>query len=337
MKKNLAVVSAVLAAAVLCLSGCGNTKTATKAQTAAVPEEETAMSETALEKSAVEGSSAEEGETGSAAKAAGKHDTVILVVSFGTSYNESRDAAIGAIEKAIADTYPQYEVRRAFTSQTIIDKLKERDGLEIDNVTDALDRAAADGVKKLIVQPTHLMDGLEYMDLVAELKEYEEDFDQISVGDPLLTNEADFEAVVKAVTEATKSYDDGTTAVIFMGHGTEAESNQVYKKLQDVLKKEGFDHYYIGTVEAKPSLEEVAESMKEVGIYEKAVLEPLMVVAGDHASNDMAGDEEDSWRTVLSGEGYEVECILRGLGELEDIQKIYIDHVQAALDRLTES
>jgi sirohydrochlorin cobaltochelatase len=259
--------------------------------------------------------------------------TAILVVSFGTSYNDSRDITIGAIENAIQDAYPQYEVRRAFTSQIIIDKLKERDGLEIDNVTEALDRAVADGIKTLIVQPTHLMNGYEYTDLADELENYKDKFENISIGEPLLTSDSDFEAVTQAIVEATSSYDDGETAICFMGHGTEADSNSVYAKLQDTLAADGYENYYIGTVEAEPSLDDVIEAIDGKG-YKKVILEPLMVVAGDHANNDMAGDDDDSWKSVLESRGYQVECVIKGLGQFESIQKIYVDHVTAAISDL---
>ena len=258
----------------------------------------------------------------------------ILVVSFGTSYNESREATIGAIETAIAEAFPEAETRRAFTSQIIIDKLKERDGLETDNVKEALDRAAADGITELVVQPTHLMDGFEYMDLAKELEEYEESFDQVVLADPLLTSEADFDAVAKAIAEVMAEYDDGETAFCYMGHGTEADSNQVYSRLQETLKAAGYTDHFIGTVEAEPSLEDVTASLKEAGGYKRVVLRPLMVVAGDHANNDMAGDEEDSWRSVLNKEGYETECVLEGLGQIPAIRELYVQHTKAAMDSL---
>lgn len=262
--------------------------------------------------------------------------TAILVVSFGTSYNDSRDITIGAIENAIAKAFPDYEVRRAFTSQIIIDKLKERDGLAIDNVEEALDRAVADGITTLVVQPTHLMDGYEYTDLKNALADYEDKFDKIALGEPLLSSDEDFDAVIKAITEKTASYDDGETAVCFMGHGTEADSNAVYAKMQEKLTAAGYENYYIGTVEAEPSLDDVLAAINGKGTYTKVVLEPLMVVAGDHANNDMAGDEEDSWKTVIEGEGYEVECLLEGLGQITAIQDIYAAHTQAAVDSLVK-
>lgn len=329
MKRKTAALAAALAAMTLCLAGCGGGNAPASSEPETQPETE-APAEPAAQPE--EAPAPAETETEDTAQAS---DTAVLVVSFGTSYNDSRDITIGAVENAIAKAHPEYEVRRAFTAQIIIDKLKERDGLEIDNVTEALDRAVADGVQNLIVQPTHLMDGLEYMDLMAELGEYKEDFASISVGDPLLTSDADFEGVITAITDATKEYDDGETAIVFMGHGTEAESNQVYTAMQDKLAAGGFENYYIGTVEAEPSLDTVVSALKENGTYKKVVLEPLMVVAGDHANNDMAGDEEDSWKTALEAEGYEVECLLRGLGELEGIQKIYVEHMeQASADKL---
>lgn len=312
MEKKLAM--ALVALMMVCsLSGCGKKDTRQETVDAAVQEEST-VSQIETE--------AEEPE---------QSDTAILVVSFGTSYNGSRDLTIGAIETAIADAFPEYEVRRAFTSQIIIDKLKERDKLEIDNVEEALDRAAADGIKELIVQPTHLMDGYEYHDLAKALTDYLEKFDKIILADPLLAEDADFEAVIKAITEKTTNYDDGKTAICFMGHGTEAESNTVYTKMQEMLAQDGYENYYIGTVEAEPSLNDVIATLKEKGNYEKVLLQPLMVVAGDHANNDMAGEEEDSWKSILEKEGYEVSCVLEGLGQIEAVQNIYVGHIQTAI------
>ena len=260
-------------------------------------------------------------------------DTAVLAVSFGTSYNDSRNITIGGIENVLREAFPDYQVRRAFTSQTIIDKLKKRDSITIDNVGEALDRAAADGIKNLIVQPTHLMDGFEYNDLKNELAEYEGKFEKIVLGDPLLTSDADYEAVAYAVTDHTAQYVDGHTAVCFMGHGTEAESNKAYAKMQETLSKLDFDNYYVGTVEAEPSVEDLVEALKEPD-YDRVVLEPLMVVAGDHANNDMAGDEPDSWKSVFEKEGYEVECVLDGLGQIYDVAKLYAEHAKAAEEML---
>ena len=259
----------------------------------------------------------------------------LLVVSFGTSYNDSRRLTIGAIETALAEAFPDWSVRRAFTSQIIIDRVRERDGVEIDNVKAALDRAVDNGVKTLVVQPTHLMDGLEYTDLVDELAQYTDAFEHIAVGAPLLTSDGDFQAVADAITQATAQYDDGDTAICFMGHGTEAESNRIYGEMQQVLEAAGHDRYYVGTVEAEPTLEDVLAGVKDSGAH-RVVLQPLMVVAGDHANNDMAGDEEGSWKTAFEDAGYEVTCLVNGLGELEAIKQLFVEHAQAAVDSLTK-
>lgn len=321
MKKKLVVLLAAALAGVFCMTGCGNKSDEPAAAQPAV---------SAGEEQEVSAEPEAEPEVESAA------DQAILVVSFGTSYNDSRELTIGGIEKAIADKFPEYEVRRAFTSQIIIDKLKERDGLEIDNVEEALDRAVADGIKTLVVQPTHLMNGFEYTDLADELADYEDKFEQVVLAQPLLSSDEDFDAVIAAITEKMASYDDGETAICFMGHGTEADSNVVYATLQEKLTAAGYENFYIGTVEATPSLDDVRAALSGKGTYTKVVLEPLMVVAGDHANNDMAGDEEDSWKTVLTDDGYEVECVLEGLGQVPAIQDIYVAHTQAAVDSLAE-
>lgn len=258
----------------------------------------------------------------------------ILVVSFGTSYNDSRNITIGGIENSVREAYPDYEVRRAFTSQIIIDKLKKRDGLEINNVKQALDEAVNDGVTELVVQPTHLMDGIEYNDLKKEVDKYKKKFKKVSLGEPLLTDDEDYEKVVKAITARTASYDDGQTAICFMGHGTDAESNKDYAKLQEVVTKDGFENYYIGTVEATPSVDDLIKAVNEKGKYKKVVLMPLMVVAGDHANNDMAGDDEDSWKSKFEAAGYDVTCILEGLGQNYDVEQIYVQHTKDAIKKL---
>lgn len=259
----------------------------------------------------------------------------LLVVSFGTSYNDSRRLTIGAIEEAMEEAFPDWSVRRGFTSQIIIDHVKSRDGEVIDNVTEALERAVDNGVKKLVVQPTHLMNGLEYNDLVNEIATYSDAFEEIAIGAPLLTSDEDFTAVANAITQATAEYDDGETAICLMGHGTEADSNAVYAQMQQVLTDAGYENYFVGTVEATPSVEDVLAAV-QAGNYKKVVLEPLMIVAGDHANNDMAGDEEGSWKTTFEDAGYEVECVVRGLGEMEEIQELLVQHTQAAVDSLAQ-
>lgn len=259
----------------------------------------------------------------------------LLVVSFGTSFNDNRVATIGAIENALEEAFPEFSVRRGFTAQIIIDHVKSRDGEVIDNFGEALNRAIDNGVKTLVVQPTHLMDGLEYNDVMNELAEYAEEFEQVVVGNPLLTSDSDYEEVIKAITEDTKDFDDGETAIVFMGHGTEAESNKIYATMQEKLTAAGFANYFVGTVEAAPSLDDVLAAV-QAGEYRKVVLQPLMIVAGDHANNDMAGDEEGAWKKTFEDAGYEVTCNLKGLGEMPIVQELLIEHAREAMEGLAE-
>ncbi|MBO6094004.1 MAG: sirohydrochlorin cobaltochelatase [Oscillospiraceae bacterium] len=261
-------------------------------------------------------------------------ETELLVVSFGTSFNDSRRLTIGAVEAALEEAFPAWSVRRGFTSQIIIDHVFARDGEVIDNVTQALDRAIDNGVKTLVVQPTHLMNGFEYTDLVDEIATYADAFEAIAVGEPLLTSDEDFAAVADAIVKATAEYDDGETAICFMGHGTEADSNAVYSGMQSVLDEKGCANYFVGTVEATPSVEDVL-ALVQAGNYKKVVLRPLMIVAGDHANNDMAGDEDDSWKSIFESAGFEVTCVVEGLGQLEEVQNLFVQHAQAAVDSLS--
>ena len=342
-KRTLTALFAVTALSAAMMAGCAGKAEKTEATTAAEAssEAETEAETTAEETTAeAEAEDEENYDTGDASMDNTRNqdeigDKELMVVSFGTSFNDSRRLTIGAIENAMEEAFPDYSVRRGFTSQIIIDHVKKRDNVSIDNVTEALDRAVKNGVKTLVIQPTHLMNGLEYTDLVNEIAENADSFEKVAVGEPLLTSDADFKAVIQAITDATKEYDDGETAICFMGHGTEAESNQVYAKMQDMLTEEGFEHYYVGTVEATPSLDDVLAKVKE-GSYKKVVLEPLMIVAGDHANNDMAGNEEGSWKTTFEEAGYEVTCLVRGLGELEPIQQLFVEHAKAAVDSLAK-
>lgn len=345
--KRMIAAAAALTITAACFASCGDSEkkdnSSSKAETTTV--ESTTAEDTTTEAAtevdtteAVEEDEDENYETGDASLDNARNqdeigDNELLVISFGTSFNDSRRLTIGAIENALEKAFPDYSVRRGFTANIVIDHVNKRDGVLIDDIDAALKRAVDNEVKNLVVQPTHLMNGIEYEELSAKIAEYSDAFDKVVIGEPLLTSDEDFAAVEKAITDWTKDYDDGETAICFMGHGTEAESNEVYQKMQDLLAKDGFANYYIGTVEATPSLEDVIAKVKE-GNYKKVVLEPLMVVAGDHANNDMAGDEEDSWKSAFLAEGYDVECLLRGLGENEDIQKLYVEHAQKAIDSL---
>ena len=276
----------------------------------------------------------------------------ILVVSFGTSFNDSRVADIKGIEDAIQEANPGWSVRRAFTAQIIINHVQARDGEKIDNMDQALERAVANGVKNLVVQPTHLMHGAEYDELVEAVNNYSDKFESVKIAEPLLGevgNDAsvvneDKKAVAELITaEAVKTAgfdsldaakEDGT-AFVFMGHGTSHTAKVSYSQMQAQMNDLGYDNVFIGTVEGEPeetSCENVVEAVKNAG-FKKVVLRPLMVVAGDHANNDMAGDDEDSWQSqfIASGNFDGVESQIAGLGEIEGIQQLYVAHTAAVL------
>ena len=339
-KKTLTALFAVTALSAAMMAGCAGKAEKAEVTTAEETTTEAAEETTEAETEATEAEEEDEEnyDTGDASMDNTRNqdeigDQELLVVSFGTSYNDSRRLTIGAIENAMEEAFPDYSVRRGFTSQIIIDHVKSRDGVTIDNVDEALKRAVDNKVKTLVIQPTHLMNGLEYTDLADEVAQYSDAFDKVAIGQPLLTSDDDFKAVIKAITEATAEYDDGETAICFMGHGTEAESNQVYTKMQETLKAAGYDNYFVGTVEATPSLDDVIAAVKAGG-YKKVVLRPLMIVAGDHANNDMAGDEDGSWKTEFEKAGFEVTTVVEGLGSVQAIQDLFVAHAQAAIDSL---
>ena len=282
----------------------------------------------------------------------------LLVVSFGTSFNDSRVEDIGGIEKALIEANPDWSVRRAFTAQIIINHVQARDGEKIDNVDQALDRAVANGVKNLVVQPTHLMHGAEYDELVEALDNYKDKFETVTVAEPLLGEVGSDASVVnddkakvaEAITaEAVKTAgfdsldaakEDGT-AFVFMGHGTSHTAKVSYSQMATQMSELGYENVFIGTVEGEPeetACEAVIEAVKEAG-YTKVVLRPLMVVAGDHANNDMAGDDEDSWKSMFNASGAfeSVDCQIAGLGGIEAIQQIYVDHTKAAMEELGDA
>ena len=299
-------------------------------------------------------------DTGDASKddplnADGIGENELLVVSFGTSFNDSRAEDIGGVEKALQEANPDWSVRRAFTAQIIINHVEARDGECIDNMDQALERAVENGVKELVVQPTHLMHGAEYDEMVEALEKYQDKFEQVAVAEPLLGEvgddatviNADKEAVAKAVVaeaaseagfkDAADAADQGT-ALVLMGHGTAHVAKVTYSQMQTQMQNLGYSNVFIGTVEGEPeetSCESVIEAVKAAG-YKNVVLRPLMVVAGDHANNDMAGDEEGSWKTTFEEAGYEVTCLVRGLGELEPIQQLFVEHAKAAVDSLAK-
>ena len=277
----------------------------------------------------------------------------LLVVSFGTSFNDSRVADIKGIEDALQEANPDWSVRRAFTAQIIINHIQARDGEKIDNMTQALDRAVANGVKNLVVQPTHLMHGAEYDEMCEALEQYKDKFESVAIAEPMLGEvgsdatviNADKEAVAKAITAAAvadagfESLDaakDAGTAFVFMGHGTAHVAKVTYSQMSTQMQTLGYENVFIGTVEGEPeetSCEAVIEAVKAAG-YTNVILRPLMVVAGDHANNDMAGSEDDSWKTMFEAAGFTVDCQIAGLGEIADVQALYVAHTKAAIDVL---
>ena len=280
-------------------------------------------------------------------------DNELLVVSFGTSFNGSRAEDIGGIEKALQTAYPDWSVRRAFTAQIIINHVQARDDEKIDNMDQALQRAVDNGVKNLVVQPTHLMHGAEYDELTEAVESYKDKFESVTIAEPLLGEVGDSDDAVnddkKAVAEAitaeavkTAGYDDldaaeaDGTAFVFMGHGTSHTAKISYSQMQSQMNDLGYKNVFIGTVEGEPedtACEAVIEKIKEAG-YKKVVLRPLMVVAGDHANNDMAGDDEDSWKSQFEASGAfdKIDTQIAGLGEIAAIQDLYVAHTKAAMD-----
>ena len=277
----------------------------------------------------------------------------LLVVSFGTSFNDSRVADIKSIEDALQEANPDWSVRRAFTAQIIINHIQARDGEKIDNMEQALERAVANGVKQLVVQPTHLMHGAEYDEMCAAIDKVRDQFDSVEIAEPMLGEvgsdttviNADKEAVAKAVVaaaleesgyESTAAAKDAGVAYVLMGHGTAHVAKVTYSQMATQMAKLGYENVFIGTVEGEPeetSCEAVIEAVKNAG-YTTVVLRPLMVVAGDHANNDMAGADDDSWKTMFEAAGFTVNCQISGLGRIADVQALYVAHTKAAIDAI---
>lgn len=255
----------------------------------------------------------------------------ILAVSFGTSHRETREKTIAAIEQQMQEAFPAYEVRRAFTSGMIMGILKKRDGIYVDNVTAALEKMARDGFTHVLLQPTHILNGDEYDKIADQAEACSHKFRQITIGKPLLTDSSDYEAVCRILME---QFPKGgkAEAILLMGHGTGHFADAAYAALDYRFKALGRDDIFVGTVEGYPALEDVIPQLCRYGA-KKVTLLPFMVVAGDHAVNDMAGDEKDSWKSVLQREGMETECILKGLGEFPKIREMYIRHAEEALER----
>ena len=258
----------------------------------------------------------------------------ILVVSFGTSVNETREKTIDCIEADIREANPDASIYRAWTSKMIIRKLKERDGVTIHTVKEAMEAMIQDGIRELIVQPTHIINGIENDLMKEDVLARKEAFEKIVFGDPLLTTTEDNVAVLQAVMSEFPALAEDE-ALVFMGHGTTHYANTVYAALDYTFKDLGYTRTFLGTVEAYPSMESLKKQLRALAL-KKVILAPFMVVAGDHANNDMSGEDEDSWKSQFEAEGYQVSCVLKGLGEYPSVRKIYVAHTEAAKKSLEE-
>ncbi|ABX41762.1 sirohydrochlorin cobaltochelatase [Lachnoclostridium phytofermentans] len=253
----------------------------------------------------------------------------ILVVSFGTSHNDTRQKTIDQIEMDIQQEYLEYAIYRAFTSKMIINILGSRDGIHVFTMTEAMEQMKLDGIEEVIVQPTHILNGIENDIMIHDVNLYKEDFNVILFGAPLLNVTEDYKKVIKAFVKKIPALSQNE-AIVCMGHGSEHYTNASYAALDYMFKSQGYDNIYVATVEAYPSLEDIIEKLRE-NKYRKIILIPFMIVAGDHAKNDMAGDEDDSWKVILESEGFEVTCVLEGLGENSDIRRIFVEHINEVL------
>lgn len=251
----------------------------------------------------------------------------ILVVSFGTSHLDTLEKTIQVMEKQVADSFPGYRVYRAFTSGMILKKLKEKKGLHFMNVKEAMEQICADGMEEVVVQPTHIINGYENDRMLEDLRPYEGRFRLLSVGKPMLSSTEDYKKAIHAILEDIELEEE--ECLILMGHGTDHHANSAYPALEYILQALGYTHIHVATVEGYPELKDVIGKLKEKGAKKVALL-PFMFVAGDHAKNDMAG-EEDSWKQELEEEGYQVRPIIQGLGELPSVRKIFMEHLEEAM------
>ena len=254
----------------------------------------------------------------------------ILVVSFGTSYKETREATIGSIEREIGAEFPDHEIRRAFTSEKIIAKLKSRDGIKIDNVDQALKKLADEDYEDVIVQPTYVVNGYEYELMRHEAEAYKERFRSILIGEPLLSSDRDYDRMIDAIADETPELKDEDTAAVFVGHGTEHCANSAYAALAYHMLSRGYKNCFVGTVEAFPDLGDVKRKLRNSGVS-KVVLKPLMIVAGDHAVSDICGHGERTWCSELEKEGYKVSCEMKGLGEYSGIRRMFAERIRDAV------
>lgn len=252
----------------------------------------------------------------------------ILLVSFGTSHPDTLAKTISAIETTVGEAFRERTLRRAFTSPTIMKKLAKA-GTPVDDIPTALRKLAKEGYDDIVLQPTHILNGEDYETLMVQAEPFVDEFDQFAFGDPLLTTVEDFQEVAEVLVGSVPPKTEGT-AIVFIGHGTEHFSNAAYAQMHYLFHDMGRSDIAVGTVEGYPEVPQVLRRLEERGDVKKVILYPMMIVAGDHAKNDLAGDVEDSWKSKLEAKGYEVSCVLRGMGELQGIQEIFVRHAGEA-------
>jgi len=255
----------------------------------------------------------------------------IIVASYGTTYNKTRTITIGGIENAFREAYPDYKIERVFTFQYFIDKLKEKEGLSIMNINEALEQAIADGIEEVVIQPTFVLTGNELNEFFETAKTYEKSFKKMTFSTPLISNQEDIQQVARIFVDRTAEYDDGETAICIMGHGNDSDSNKMYKEMENYLQSSGKKNYFVGTVHDSASVDEIFKVMHKRGYYKNVLLIPMMITSGEHIISDMAGDGPESWKSIFTMLGFKVTCIFEGLGQYYDIQRMFVEHTEKCL------
>ncbi|WP_147634115.1 sirohydrochlorin cobaltochelatase [Treponema pectinovorum] len=255
----------------------------------------------------------------------------IIVASYGTSYNPSRTITIGGIESAFAERFPDYTIQRVFTSDMISESLERSEGIKTLNIQEALEQAVYDGIKEVVIQPTFVLNGKELRDFFKIAKSYEKKFKKMTFSSPLINDEGDMKKVADIFVQRTKEFDDGKTAICIMGHGNSSKSNKMYKQMEDFLQDSGKSAYFVGTVHDEQSTQRIISILKKNEKYTNVVLIPMMITAGEHIIGDMAGDGDDSWKSIFSKAGYGVTCIFEGMGQYYEIQQMFIEHAKDAI------
>jgi sirohydrochlorin cobaltochelatase len=242
----------------------------------------------------------------------------IIAVSFGTSADATREKTIGAVERDFAEKYPHCKVVRAFTSGIVIKRLKER-GIKTANVPQALEALNNEGYERIIIQSLHVIKGEEYEKISS--------FTGLEVGQPLLADDID---LIKVADFFGKCFArDEDEAIVLMGHGSPHKANETYSKLEQIMQNK-YNNIYIGTVEDGGSIDDIITKLGKHG-SRRVVITPLMLVAGDHAVNDMAGDDDNSWKSRLQQKGFSVRVVMKGLGEYSEIRSIYLEHLAGVM------